>query len=99
MNREEIINAIQSQADEVKAKFEELKGRAQVQAKLAEAEASEALQPVINDVENEINNTQQKLEELKNTSEEAAEEIKQGAHLAVKALQVAFDKAANKFKE
>jgi len=99
MNREEIINAVQSQADEVKAKFEELKGRAQVQAKLGEAEAKEALQPVIDDVENEINNTTQKLEELKGVSEDALEELKHGAELAVKALQTSFDKAADKFKE
>ena len=99
MNKEEIINAVQSQADEVKAKFEELKGRAQVQAKLGEAEAKEALQPVIDDVEKEVNNTKQKLEELKGASEEALEEVKHGARLAVKALQRSFEKAAEKFKE
>ena len=99
MNREEIINAVQSQADEVKAKFEELKGRAQVQAKLGEAEAKEAFQPVIDDVEKEMNNTVQKLEELKGVSEDALEELKHGAELAVKALQTSFDKATDKFKE
>jgi len=99
MNRDEIINAIQLQADEVKAKLGELKGRAQVQAKLAEAEAGEALQPVIDDVESELNNTAQKLEELKGVSEEALDELKHGAQLAVKALQSSFDKAADKFKD
>ena len=94
MNREEIINAVQSQADEVKNKFEELKGRAQVQAKLGEAEAKEVLQPVIDDVEKEVNNTKQKLEELKSASQEALEELNHGAQLAVKALQTSFDKAA-----
>ena len=97
-NREEMINAMQSQADEVKAKFEELKGRAQVQAKLGEAEAKEALQPVIDDVEREVNNTKQKLEELKSASEEALEELNDGVRLAVKALRASFDRAADKFK-
>ena len=99
MNKEEIINAVQAQADEVKAKFEELKGRTQVQAKLGEAEAKEAIQPVIDDVEKEVNNTKQKLEELKGSSEEALEELRHGAQLAVKALQASFDKAVDKFKE
>lgn len=96
-NKEEIINAIQSQTDEIKAKFEELKGRAEVQAKLGEAEAREALQPIIDDVEREMNNTKRRLDEFRNSTEEAAEEIKKGANLAIKALQVAFDKAAGKF--
>ena len=97
--REEIINAIQVQTDEIKAKFEELKGRAEVQAKLGEAEAKKAFQPLIDDVERQMNNTKQKMDEFKNSSEEAAEEIKHGANLAVKALHVAFNKAADQFRE
>ena len=65
---------------------------------MGEAQARQALQPMMDDVENELNNAKQKLEQLKNSTGEAAEEIKNGAHLAVKALQVAYDKAADKFK-
>ena len=99
MNKEELITAVQSQLEELRGTVEELKGRAHVQAKLGEAEAKEALQPVIDNVEKEINNTKQRLEELEGASQGAIEELKHGAHLAVKALKVAFDKAANEFKE
>ena len=95
--RQEIINAIQVQTDEIKAKFEELKGRAEVQAKLGEAEAKEIFQPLIDNGEREMNNTKQKIDEFKNSSGEASEEIRHGANLAIKALRVAFDKAADKF--
>jgi len=97
--KDEVFNAIQSQAGEIQAKFEELKGRAGVQAKLGEAEAREVFQPFIDDVEREINNATQKLDDFKNSSEEAAEEIRHGANLAIKALRVAFDKAVDKFGE
>ena len=97
--KDEIINAIQSQAGDIKALFEELKGRAEVQAKLGEAEAREVFQPLIDDVEREISNATQKLDELRNSSVEAADEIRSGANLAIKALRVAFDKAAEKFGE
>jgi sugar-specific transcriptional regulator TrmB len=96
--RDEIINAIQSQAGEIQAKFEELKGRAEVQAKLGEAEAREFVQPLIDDVEREINNATQKIDEIRNSSEEAAEEMAHGANLAIKALRMAFDKAVENFR-
>ena len=96
--KDEIINSIQSQAGEIQAKFEELKGRAEVQAKLGEAEAKEVFQPLIDDVEREINNATQKIDEIRNSSEEAAKEMTHGAKLAIKALRVAFDKAAENFK-
>ena len=97
--KDEVFNAIQSQAGEIQAKFEELKGRAEVQAKLGEAEAREVFQPFIDDVEREISSATQKLDDFKNSSEEAAEEIRHGANLAIKALRVAFDKAVDKFGE
>ena len=96
--KDEILNAIQAQAGEIQAKFEELKGRAEVQAKLGEAEAREFVQPLIDDVEREINNATQKINEVRNSSEEAAEELTHGANLAIKALRVAFDKAVENFK-
>ncbi|MCH7868430.1 MAG: hypothetical protein IH881_12095 [Myxococcales bacterium] len=95
--KDEVFNAIQSQVGEIQAKFEELKGRAEVQAKLGQAEAREAFQPLIDNVEREIKKTTQKIDELKNSSEEANEEIRHGANLAIKALGIAFDKAADKF--
>lgn len=98
MSKEELITAVQNQVDELKQKFEELRGRAQVQAKLGQAEAREALQPVIKDVETKMNTAQKQLEQLRSASGDAAEDIIHGAHVAVKALQVAFDKAADKFK-
>ena len=97
--KDEVFNAIQSQAGEIQAKFEELKGRAEVQAKLGQAEAKEVFQPLIDNVEREIKNATQKIDELKNSTEEANEEIKHGANLAIKALRVAFDKAVDKFGE
>ncbi len=95
--KDEVFNAIQSQASEIQAKFEELKGRAEVQAKLGQAEAREVFQPLIDSVEREMKNATQKIDELKNSTEEANEEIRHGANLAIKALRVAFDKAADKF--
>ncbi len=95
--KDEIINSIQSQAGEIQAKFEELKGRAEVQAKLGQAEAREVFQPLIDNVEREMKNATQKIDEFKNSTEEANEEIRHGANLAIKALRVAFDKAADKF--
>ena len=95
--KDEVFNAIQSQASDIQAKFEELKGRAEVQAKLGQAEAREVFQPLIDNVEREMKNATQKIDELKNSTEEANEEIKHGANLAIKALRVAFDKAADKF--
>jgi len=95
--KDEVSNAIQSQASEIQAKFEELKGRAEVQAKLGQAEAREVFQPLIDSVEREMKNATQKIDELKNSTEEANEEIRHGANLAIKALRVAFDKAADKF--
>ena len=96
--KDEILNAIQTQAGEIQAKFEELKGRAEVQAKLGEAEAREVFQPLIDDVEREIGNATQKIDEFRNSSEEAAEEMTHGANLAIKALRMAFDKAAENFR-
>ena len=96
--KDEILNAIQTQASEIQAKFEELKGRAEVQAKLGEAEAREVFQPLIDDVEREIDNATQKIDEFRNSSEKAAEEMTHGANLAIKALRMAFDKAAENFR-
>ncbi|MFP4472536.1 MAG: hypothetical protein ACLFPX_01525 [Candidatus Omnitrophota bacterium] len=95
VDRKDIIDSIANEIETHRQRLDKLR----VQAKLAENETRDALQPEIERLEGELSNAKDRLEKFRELSEDVMAEAKKGVDGALSELKKGFDNAFQRLQQ
>ncbi len=95
MNEKTVKEQLQAELENLQSIVDEVK----LQMHLGMKEAQEKIQPHLDELEQGLNQTKEKLGQLENSSESAWEDIQAGLSMSKKSMQQAFEKAKKHFPE
>ena len=95
MNGKTLKEQLQAELENLQSIVDEVK----LQMHLGMKEAQEKIQPHLDELEQELNQTKEKLGQLENSSESAWEDIQAGLSKSKESMQQAFEKAKKHFPE